>query len=569
MAELRRVDPRTLVSNPDNPRRTSVPPAMDDQLLASIKTIGIIQPPIVTDNGTLVILVGNRRVAQAIRAELSDIDVLVAELDEARDLMRSVSENLIRASMNSVDIWRAIDTLEKQSWTEQAIADALALPPRTVRRLKLLAHLHPPMLEVMAAGSMPNEDQLRTIASASRDEQAQAWKKYRPKRGQDVAWFELARALAKRRMPYSAAKFDDDLAKAYGVVWEDDLFVPAGEDGRYTTNVDGFFGAQQEWLQNNLPERGVLLTQDEYGQPVLPKKAERVYGKPCKSDITGCYLDPHSGEVKIVTYRIPADKKHAKPNGTHIDADGSSTSTEPVRSRPDVTQKGQAMIGDFRTDALHQALHEAPIADINLIGLLVLALGAKNVSVRTGADTGPFDREAICESLTDSGVLTADADRIRAAARNMLIAALSCRDNMSNSGIVARIAGEAVGASAHLPNMATDDFLSCLSRAALEKAATAAGVRIEARVKDTRTRLIERFTGSTYIFPGALFQLSEAELAPEQAACKRRFEFGKWDDGVDELSAEHGGEEDPTDEPSGVNNWATDAKLIEPAFVHH
>jgi ParB family transcriptional regulator, chromosome partitioning protein len=359
-------------------------------------------------------------------------------------------------------------------------------------------------------------------------------------------------------MPYNAAKFDDDLAKAYGVVWEDDLFVPAGEDGRYTTNVEGFFGAQQEWLQNNLPERGVLLTQDEYGQPVLPKKAERVYGKPAKSDITGCYLDPHSGEVKTVTYRIPADKKPAKRDGTQIDV-------EPARSRSDVTQKGQAMIGDFRTDALHQALQEAPIADINLIGLLVLALGAQNVSVRTGADTGPFHREAICESLTDSGVLTADADRIRAAARNMLITTLSCRDNVSNSGVVALIAGEVVGASAHLPNMATSDFLSCLSRAALEKEATAAGVRIEARVKDTRARLIELFTGSTYIFPGALFQPSEAELAAEKAARKRRSEFGKWNDGLDELNAEHNGEEDPIDEPSGANDWANDAELIEPA----
>jgi hypothetical protein len=55
------------------------------------------------------ILAGNRRVAQAVRAELSDIDVLVAASDETHDLMRSVSENLIRASMNSVDIWRAID----------------------------------------------------------------------------------------------------------------------------------------------------------------------------------------------------------------------------------------------------------------------------------------------------------------------------------------------------------------------------------------------------------------------------------------------------------------------------
>jgi ParB family chromosome partitioning protein len=120
------------------------------------------------------------------------------------------------------------------------------LPVRTVRRLKLLAHLHPPMLGAMALDSMPNEEQLRTIAAATREEQAQVWKKHKPKKGQpEVAWYEVARALARRRMPASAALFGDDLAKAYGIVWEDDLFAPPGEDSRTTTNVEAFFGAQQ------------------------------------------------------------------------------------------------------------------------------------------------------------------------------------------------------------------------------------------------------------------------------------------------------------------------------------
>ena len=200
--------------------------------------------------------------------------------------MESLSENLVRAAMNNVDIWRAIERLEKESWNEQAIADALALPVRTVKRLKLLARLHPPMLDVMAKGSMPSEDQLRTIAAASLEEQAQVWKKNKPKKGDDFSWYHVAHALSKRRIPFAAAKFDDDLARAYGVEWHDDLFAPAGEDGRYTTNVDGFFGAQQEWLANHLPEKGTLLTQNEYGQPELPKKAERIYGKPGKGDIT-------------------------------------------------------------------------------------------------------------------------------------------------------------------------------------------------------------------------------------------------------------------------------------------
>ena len=56
MAELRSVDPRTLKPNPNNPRRTPVPPAMDEQLVASIKAIGIIQPPVVREaDGELIV----------------------------------------------------------------------------------------------------------------------------------------------------------------------------------------------------------------------------------------------------------------------------------------------------------------------------------------------------------------------------------------------------------------------------------------------------------------------------------------------------------------------------------
>ena len=127
MAELRSIDPRTLHLNPNNPRRTPVPPAMDEQLVASIRAVGIIQPPSVTlRNDGLTVVVGNRRVKAAIMADLPTIDVLVCDADEAADAMRAVAENLIRASMSSVDIWRAIERLEAQRWNEQAIADALA-----------------------------------------------------------------------------------------------------------------------------------------------------------------------------------------------------------------------------------------------------------------------------------------------------------------------------------------------------------------------------------------------------------------------------------------------------------
>jgi ParB family transcriptional regulator, chromosome partitioning protein len=388
------------------------------------------------------------------------------------------------------------------------------------------------MLDVMALGSMPNEEQLRTIAAATRDEQAQVWKKHKPKKGQpEIAWYEVARALAKRRMPASAAKFGDDLAKAYGVVWEDDLFAPPGEDGRYTTNVEGFFGAQQEWLQSNLPERGTLLPVNDYGQGQLPKKAERVYSKPGKSDLVGHYIDVRTGEVQTIAYRLPEPKKAGKPaDGRQAPtdaADGGRDDAEAptVRTRPDVTLKGVAMIGDLRTEALHQTLADTPIEDDTLLGLLILAFGCANVSVDSGRDLRGDDREAICRAITEDGVLTIDLDLLRQAARRMLVGALSCRENRSQSGPFARIAGEAIGASLRLPNMATEEFLSCLSRGALETVARAEGVNIAPRAKDTRARMVTRFKEGTFVYPGALFRLTAGE---QEAAAGHRRQRAGW-----------------------------------------
>lgn len=509
MTELRTVDPRILKPDPENPRRIKATPAMDEQLRASILAIGIIQPPVIREkDGDLLIKAGERRVKQAILAGLSEIDILVRNSDDRTTQMESLSENVIRASMNPVDLWRGIEKLEAQGWNEQAIADALALPVRTVKRLKLLANLHPPILDAMARGDMPSDDQIRTIAAATIEEQTQVWKKHKPRKNERTNWFAVANALAKRRIPFFAAKFDAEIAAKYGVEWHDDLFAPGDEDGRYTTNVEGFFGAQQEWLENSLPKGGALVPQNEYGQPQLPKKAEHVYGKPGKNDITGYYLDPRTAEVKTIVYRVPVEKKAGKATGK-----GSpETSPMPAKTRPDVTQKGNAIIGDLRTDALHEALHKHDIEDTTLIALLVIALGARNVTVQSGANEGRFDRETLCDALMEGGVLTADHAIIRSAARKMLTAALSCRDNMSNSGIGARIAGETIGAALRLPSMATDEFLSCLSRQALEHEARQNGVRVEARVKDTRAGLVTHFAGAVWHYPGALFKPTEAEV---------------------------------------------------------
>jgi ParB/RepB/Spo0J family partition protein len=509
--QILKIDPRALNANPDDIRQSKSSPQADALLLATVKAVGIIQPPVVSQqadggNGYL-IQAGHRRVRAAIEAGLDEIEVVVSDAATDNGAMRSMVENIAREPLNPVDQWRGIERLVALGWTEEAIAVALSLPVRQIRKLLLLANVLPAMLDQMARGDMPNAQQLRTIAAASLDDQKEVWKANKPKKGDTASWWQIANGLSKTRMYARDASFGDDLREAYGIEWADDLFGPADQDNRFTTNVEAFLGAQQEWMTNNLPKKGAIVEVNNWGQPELPKKAERVYGKPGKGDVTGLYLD-RDGKVQSVHYRMP--EKPAKGQTARTDGADVVDDSAAAKQRPDVTQKGLDMIGDFRTDALHDALARAPIEDDMLMALLVLAFAGLNVRVDSGAGGAlyggaRFGRHA-ARLFTEDRRLSFDIDTVRVTARAALIDVLSCRRGMSNSGVVSRIAGEAIGADTYLPNMGDEDFLACLSRQTLELAAADAGIEPKARVRDTRSALVEHFAGdANLVHPSALF----------------------------------------------------------------
>ena len=217
---LMKVDPRALKDNPDRTRQTKSTPQADALLLATIKAVGIVQPPIVfpeTGGGNgYIVNAGHRRIRQAIAAGLDEIDVLVDAAANDNGAMRSIVENIAREALNPVDLWRAIERLVALGWTEEAIGVALAQPVRQIRKLRLLSNILPAMLDSMAKGDMPNEQQLRTIAAASLDEQKEVWKAHKPKKGDpQVSWWSIANSLTKKRMYARDASFGADLAQAY------------------------------------------------------------------------------------------------------------------------------------------------------------------------------------------------------------------------------------------------------------------------------------------------------------------------------------------------------------------
>ncbi|MDO9306314.1 MAG: plasmid partitioning protein, partial [Mesorhizobium sp.] len=485
---------------------------------------------------------GHRRAKQAIVAGLEEIAVLVVPRAEDGGAMRSLATSITHEQLNAVDLWRAIERLVALNWTEESIANALAQSVRQIKKLRLLANVLPAMLDAMAKGDMPDERQLRTIAAASLEEQKEVWKANKPSKGDpQVSWWSVANALTKRRMYARDASFGDELAQAYGIAWVEDLFAPADQDSRYTTDVEAFLGAQQEWMTQNLPKRGVISETTTYGEVKLPPKAERVYGSPTKTDHTAMYLD-REGRVKTVHFRMPEAKKKGKAENTADDK-----AIVMPKSRPDVTRKGIEMIGEIRTDALHEALSRAPIEDDTLLALLVLAFAGQNVRVDSGAggDHG-FGRRMPrhAASLFDAeGKFAFDAETLRVAARGVLIDALSCREGMSKSGVVALVAGGAIGADRFLTNMGTEDFLACLSRPALESSCADTPVLPRARVKDTRAALVEHFKEEHFVHPAALFAPDATSLTEWLA--KSAITEVDDDDGVDPEGL--GGEDQPSE----------------------
>ncbi|MBN8934324.1 MAG: plasmid partitioning protein, partial [Rhizobium pusense] len=158
-----------------------------------------------------------------------------------------------------------------------------------------------------------------------------------------------------------------------------------------------------------------------------------------------------------------------------------------------------------------------PIEDDMLLALLVLAFAGLNVRVDSGANDNVFGSKRFkrhaARLIGEDGKLAFDTETLRVAARSALIDVLSCRRGMSNSGVVSRIAGDAISADSFLPNMGGEDFLLCLSRQALEAAAKDANVLPRQKVRETRSALVDHFKEERFVHASALFAPDASEIA--------------------------------------------------------
>ncbi|MCL2223437.1 MAG: ParB/RepB/Spo0J family partition protein [Defluviitaleaceae bacterium] len=97
------VDIRKVEPNPTQPRQFFDEETLDE-LAESMKTFGIVQPLLVTeDNGNYTIIAGERRYRAARKAQLTEIPVIVKDYTEMEILQVALLENIQRQDLTSIE----------------------------------------------------------------------------------------------------------------------------------------------------------------------------------------------------------------------------------------------------------------------------------------------------------------------------------------------------------------------------------------------------------------------------------------------------------------------------------
>ena len=117
-----------LIPNPNPPRRDFQPEALQE-LAASLRAKGVIQPLIVRalPDGRFEIVAGERRWRAAQLAQLHELPVLVREFTDAEVIEVAIIENIQRADLNAIEEALAFRQLmERFGHTQEKLAEALS-----------------------------------------------------------------------------------------------------------------------------------------------------------------------------------------------------------------------------------------------------------------------------------------------------------------------------------------------------------------------------------------------------------------------------------------------------------
>lgn len=147
-----------IVPNPDQPRRHFTPEQLDE-LAASIRTRGVIQPLIVRpkpgESNLYEIVAGERRWRAAQMAQLHELPVLVREFSDIEVLEVAIIENIQRADLNAIEEAAGYRQLmDRFGHTQEKMAEALGKSRSHIANLLRLLNLPDDVQKMVVGGDL-------------------------------------------------------------------------------------------------------------------------------------------------------------------------------------------------------------------------------------------------------------------------------------------------------------------------------------------------------------------------------------------------------------------------------
>lgn len=174
-----RVDIDQVRPNPQQPREHFAHKDLDD-LIASIKRHGILQPLVVTKTPDgYELIAGERRLRAARMAGLADVPVIIRSAEDQDKLELALVENIQRADLNPIEEARAYRKLiEDYDLTQEAVAERLGKSRPQVANTMRLLELPDEVQSAVREGRIPATAARALLALEGPEQQLAWWKKF-------------------------------------------------------------------------------------------------------------------------------------------------------------------------------------------------------------------------------------------------------------------------------------------------------------------------------------------------------------------------------------------------------